>query len=114
MAAYVVTGPLAVVRDSAGKLHYFYAGAVLPEHLPAEELKRLEGRGLLAKVAEPVAAKPQADPPSDPAGDGSAPDRPSAAGAKAAWVEYAVAQGMDRDEADKLTRDQLVDAYPAE
>lgn len=28
-------------------------------------------------------------------------------GTKAAWVDYAVSQGMDRDEADDMTRDQL-------
>lgn len=40
--------------------------------------------------------------------------RPKASARKAEWVEYAVAQGMARDEAEATNRDDLVAAYPEE
>lgn len=49
-ATHRVVGPLAVVRDGAGKLNYWYEGAVVPEDTPADEVERLVGRGLLEKV----------------------------------------------------------------
>lgn len=36
---------------------------------------------------------------------------PAASASKAAWVDHAVAQGADRDEAEALTKDALVEAY---
>lgn len=50
MAAHVVTGPLAILTDATGKQRYYYAGTVLPEDLPAEEVKRLVATGLVAPV----------------------------------------------------------------
>ena len=40
--------------------------------------------------------------------------RPAASAAKTAWVEFAVEQGLDREAAEKLTRDQLVERFPAD
>lgn len=40
-------------------------------------------------------------------------DRPAVNDRKAAWVDYAVAQGADRDDAEALTKDDLVDQYGA-
>ncbi|WP_157383609.1 hypothetical protein [Prescottella equi] len=39
-------------------------------------------------------------------------ERPKQAAAKAVWVEYAVARGMDRDEADGLDKRELIAALP--
>lgn len=52
MSAYRVCGPLAVVKDSTGKLHYYYEGTVVPDGIPGEELERLAEAGLLEKVDE--------------------------------------------------------------
>lgn len=58
MPTYLVNGPLAVIKDGAGKQRYYYGhGTSVPEDLPAEELERLEARGLLTKVDEPKAAQ---------------------------------------------------------
>lgn len=45
---YTVTGPCAVITDSAGKIRYYYQGAVLPSDLLAGELDRLAAAGLLS------------------------------------------------------------------
>lgn len=42
----------------------------------------------------------------EPPADGSAPPQNAS---KAAWVEYAVSQGMDRDEANKASKKDLID-----
>lgn len=43
------------------------------------------------------------------------PDDPPAKSAnKPDWVDYAVAQGADRDEAEKLTKDELIETYGQE
>jgi len=39
-------------------------------------------------------------------------DRPSDRASKAAWVEFAVAQGVDPDEAEALNRDELAAKFP--
>jgi hypothetical protein len=41
----------------------------------------------------------------------SGPSRPAKSAAKGAWVEWAVAQGADRAEAEKATKDDLIAAY---
>jgi hypothetical protein len=38
-------------------------------------------------------------------------DRPAKSDAKAVWLDYAVAQGADRDEAEAATKADLVDRY---
>lgn len=43
----------------------------------------------------------------------AAADRPPRAANKAAWVDYAVAQGADRGEAEAMSKDDLVAAYGA-
>ncbi|MFB7029669.1 MULTISPECIES: hypothetical protein [unclassified Streptomyces] len=43
--------------------------------------------------------------PEDPA------ERPAKSAVKAAWVDYAVAQGADPDEAEAATKDDLIEAY---
>ena len=37
--------------------------------------------------------------------------KPPDHGTKSAWVDYAVSQGMDREEADRMTRDALAGHY---
>ncbi|MFA4047924.1 hypothetical protein [Mycobacteroides chelonae] len=36
--------------------------------------------------------------------------KPGATDAKASWVDYAVSQGMDRTEAEHMTKQELIDA----
>lgn len=45
--------------------------------------------------------------PESPAGTA----RPANRAAKTVWVDYAVEHGADRDAAEAMTRDELIDAY---
>lgn len=55
-----------------------------------------------AADAEPSAAAAQDAPPAEPV------ERPKQAAAKAVWVDYAVARGMDRDQAEDLDKRELI------
>lgn len=41
----------------------------------------------------------------------SSPRRPNTASSKADWVAYAVAQGMDEDDANEMTRTALIEQF---
>ncbi|MER8219696.1 hypothetical protein ABTZ58_03680 [Streptomyces sp. NPDC094143] len=65
-------------------------------------------------VAPGIGAPPVVE---DPKGDGLVPatevrqEPPAKSASKATWVDYAVAQGMPREDAEASTRDQLAEAY---
>lgn len=113
---HIVTGPLAIVTDSTGQPRYLYQGAALPEGIPDVEVERLTDAGLVSKVDEPVAVLVEEADTSKSASTAGSGDvqRPSDAATKATWVEYTVARGMDRDKAEAMTKQELIDAYPPE
>lgn len=124
MAGYVVTGPLAVVKDPAGKVRYFYTGAAIPGDISADQLKLLTERGLISKVADPAPgfaelkealSKDESSETGAANGSGSV-ERPAQVAAKPLWVEYAVSRGMSREEAESetMTKQKLIDAFPPE
>lgn len=96
-------------------------GAVVDGPLPAPpepEPVEIDGRHTAAQVPAEAGEtgggdeNPDGDDPgtADPAaGDG--PRRPAQVEAKGLWVEYAVARGMDRAEAEKLTKPELIAAF---
>lgn len=43
----------------------------------------------------------------------SGSEAPAQSDNKAAWVDYAVSQGADRDEAESMTKAELIDQYGA-
>ncbi len=64
-----VVAALVAVKDPTDRLVYLYAGAIVPEYVPADEVDRLTGLGLVATSAdkpseesdagdEPVKARP--------------------------------------------------------
>ena len=60
--SYTVTGALAIVKGTDGKVKYLYRGATVPDGVSAEELARLEELGLVesgADVTPGVAVKPE-------------------------------------------------------
>jgi hypothetical protein len=60
--SYTVTGALAIVKGTDGKVKYLYRGATVPEGVSADELARLEELGLIesgADVVPGVAVKPE-------------------------------------------------------
>jgi hypothetical protein len=58
-----VTAPLVIVKRQDGSDLYLYAGSVLPDHVPAVEVKRLVDGGLVAGDTVKVSAgrKPAAE-----------------------------------------------------
>jgi len=113
--AYVVTGPCALVKDRAGKIHYYYAGAVIPPEVESKQLDRLVDRGLVSKVDDPAAAVTDAELSVRLSQSESeqAPERPRQVASKAAWVDYAVARGMPREQAEAMDKQEIIDRYPA-
>lgn len=112
MAGYVVTGPLAVVKDPAGKVRYFYTGAAIPGDISADQLERLTARGLISKVAAPTPIDEDLRAALD-AGSTEV-QRPAQVAAKPLWVDYAVSRGLDRGTAEAMSKAELIDAFPPE
>jgi len=70
--------------------------------------------GQLAAAA--VQAHEQANPPAEPAAADQAPapagpEQPSKGASQKAWVEFAVAKGANQDEAQDMTRAQLIEKF---
>lgn len=101
--SYLVTGALATFHDNEGHIHYRYRGEALPEGVDSADVKHLLLVGLIEKSKDDFTTMIVS-------GDGTATlERPSARASKATWVDYWVAQGMDRAEAEKLNRDDLAE-----
>ena len=89
---------LAQTEDEDLKAHYL---EVLGEQVtPAAE-------DVLVQTEEP-ALEPE------PAPEVAEPTKPAAADPKAAWVDWAVSLGADRDEAEATTKADLIAAYGSE
>lgn len=111
--SYVVTGACVTHIPVAGPggqmLVTLYQGAPMPEGVPDDRIKHLLDSKLIEEVggkAEPEEAK---EPESPKPLDGRS--------SKADLVAHAVTNGMNQEDAEKLTRDQLLDMYvrkPAE
>ncbi|MEV2249401.1 hypothetical protein AB0I94_02390 [Streptomyces sp. NPDC050147] len=84
-----------------------------PGDVPPSNAGKANPHGPLV-VAPGIGAPPVVE---DPDGDGVVPatdvnpDPPGKSASKATWVEYAVAQGMPREDAESATRDQLAERY---
>lgn len=83
--------------------------AGLPFEVDDEEGQQLVRAGLAYPVARPVVPPPQAPAGEGKPGTGPA-EPPSSRAPKAAWVEHAVAQGMDRAEAEAMAKGDLMAA----
>lgn len=75
----------------------------------AEHGMYVEG-GKLIDPSEPVAqSAPESEP--EPAAEPASSGRPAQADNKAAWVDWAVSQGVDREEAETATKAELIELY---
>lgn len=52
MSKHTVTAPLIITKKADGSDLYLYEGAVLPDSVSAEEIKRLQTLGLVDKPEE--------------------------------------------------------------
>lgn len=104
--SYVVDAPLVLARDQEGKVHHCYQGAVIP-WLPKDLAAHLLELGMVHEVGGvPVAEAEEADP-----GGPELDSKPKHVAPKAEWVDYAVTQGADRDEAEDMTKAELIELY---
>jgi hypothetical protein len=99
--AYLVTAPLVYAKDETGRVHHCYQGAVIPR-LNDQQREHFLRLGLVEEIAVQAAPEPQ---PITEAGR-----KPLKAAPVEAWVEYAVSQGLSRDEAKAKTKQELIDA----
>lgn len=103
---YFGKAALTIVRQkSNGSRAYVYAGQPVGDDVDAKELGRLESEGFI--FAQEVATAAPVTPPVSGTGD---VEKPDSSAKKAEWVEYAVAKGYDRTEAEKATQAELIKA----
>ena len=107
----------AVARDDKGVVTRTVKrtrGDVLDD-LFDDDVERLLKAGAIREVTddEPAETEPEAVevPAEHPARDESRPvEQPKRTAPKHDWVEYAVTKGLDRGEAEAMTKDDLMDA----
>jgi hypothetical protein len=108
---YKVTAPCVVhvpVSTSDGPmLGTFYKDAILPGDVPAEKLKHLLDSGLIEEVGGSDRATEEEQ---DDGGSGD-PKPLNGRSSKADLVAHAVANGMNREDAEAMSRDDLLDMY---
>ena len=67
----------------------------------------------VAGGSDPVVVEGEHLEPVDPAVIPAVPPRPKTVAPVSAWRDYAVARGMKRDDANELSKDELIAKYPA-
>ncbi|MER7500448.1 hypothetical protein AB0L05_27700 [Nonomuraea pusilla] len=129
MATYKVIAPYVIaktVTSEGVRMKGLNEGALVPDDVPEEWLAHHLRKKLIEKLPEPEAAltpapaseqggqseevpsTPQAAPPGPETAQ--APPESGPGSGKQAWVEYAVARGMSREEAGAMSRDDLIAA----
>lgn len=86
-----------VMLKVGNEIRQLYKDGEVPSGADPAHVKLLVDRGLLVEKVD------DADKDTD--------GPPAKSANKADWVEYAVSQGADRDEAEKATKDDLVAQY---
>ena len=119
--SYQVTGACVIVTTSSPvgpQKITMYAPALLPPDVPQREIDHLLSVGLIAEVGAKAPAAAPAVPADGQGGEGGSEPpgptpggKPSQGDPKAAWVEYAVSQGVDRAEAEKASKADLVGMF---
>ncbi|GCD94069.1 hypothetical protein [Embleya hyalina] len=95
MSSYEISAPVSDFAGSVAGLN-FTAGRAVAVDLGPSALAYFRRHGYT------VATDDQATEPDGP---------PAKSAAKSAWVEFAMARGIDRAEAEGMTRDQLAETY---
>lgn len=100
--SYKVVAPLVLAKDSEGKTHHRYEGDVI-QWLSPEQAQHFLGLGLVVEVNGHT-------PPAADAG-GPAVEKPKQVAPKADWVDFAVASGLTADEAEAMTKAELIEQF---
>jgi len=99
MARHKVVGKCVVLK-AGGTFREFYEGALLPDDVELEA--RFESclrKGLIAEVEEEAGLEPPVD------------EAPAKSANKPEWVAFAVSKGASEEEAEGLTKDELIELY---
>lgn len=109
--SYQVIAPLVLAKDPEGKTHHRYEGEII-QWLSPEQARHFVDLGLVSEIGHTAALG--AVEVSSPTGDDY--EKPKQVAPKAAWIEYAVfgapgGQRLTRDEAEVLTKAELVERF---
>lgn len=102
--SYLVISPCVIAKDQEGKVHHRYEGDVI-SWLSDDQAQHFISSGLVEKTDKGVGGGEVVDESADDAG------KPKHVAPKAEWVDYAVTQGADRDEAEDMTKAELIELY---
>ncbi len=97
---HIVTAPLVIVRAADGTDRYLYRGVPVPADIPADHVRPLVELGMVkvGTTADVTAASAEIQTPAKAANH-------------AAWIEYAISQGVPAEDAAKTTKKDLVARY---
>lgn len=91
---YIVTAPLVIAKNGEGGDLYVYEGAPVPEGQSEEWIEQHLDQKMIAEGTSTAA-------------EGAPPKSAS----KEEWVDFAVEQGVDPEEAEKLSKADLIKQY---
>jgi hypothetical protein len=92
--SYKVVVPCVIAQDREGHSHHYYDAAIIG-WLSDSQAAHFLAEGLVEKVS----------------GTASDDGPPAKTAPKADWVTFAVSKGADADEAEALTKQELVELY---
>lgn len=92
-------------RQPGGPLKRYRRGDTVTG-LSAGDVERLVKAGAIVSASQPEAA-----PAERPESAEASAERPKQVAPKAEWVEFAVSQGAVRDEAEALTKAELIEMF---
>jgi hypothetical protein len=113
MARFKVTTPALGFTGLVGSVHFADGAAEVDDevddgrHAPALAYFRAQGYGVETLDGDGQADEPAGPPAVASGGEGPPPARAD----KAAWVDYAVRRGMDRAEAERTSKERLVERF---
>jgi hypothetical protein len=87
------------------------ADALAQERADAAEQSQENLKVALAESADDNDYELEGAAQPDEAEESEESDAPKKSDSKADWVEYAVSKGLDRDEAEEFTKQELIDEY---
>lgn len=102
MAKFLVKTPVADFSGALGGVMFADGRAVVDDQTHPAELAYCQAR----YVVEPYVETEDDTEPQE-----AAEQMPRKSASKADWLAYAIAQGVDADEAEALNRDQLVELF---
>ncbi len=102
--SYIVTAPLVIATDRDGHNHHVYQGGQI-EWLSDAQAKHFLDEGLVE-----VRGGNEFIVDGGPVVDDDANPPPAKAAPKAAWVDFAVSKGWDRNEAEATGKADLIEA----